>query len=156
MQWHLVGQEAYTHIYKIDLSHLRACHWSVAFQLGFRLPALAEIDHHASESRIPPTSEAPVTTHRSEPSTLVAVRFGKQSTQAVQEQQEEAEEEEDPQQGWSPELRAAEQLVGELIALWGPPIQTLAKAGRAFDGLEFLLGGGRSGTFDLQASSLIL
>lgn len=45
--------------------------------------------------------------------------------------------------------------MGELIALWGPPIETLSRAGRAFDGLEFLLGGGRSGTFDLQVSTLL-
>ena len=29
--------------------------------------------------------------------------------------------------------------------------ETLARAGKAFEGLEALLGGGRSGTFDLQA-----
>lgn len=32
--------------------------------------------------------------------------------------------------------------------------KTLGRAGKAFEGLEALLGGGRSGTFDLQASSL--
>lgn len=31
---------------------------------------------------------------------------------------------------------------------------TLGRAGKAFEGLEALLGGGRSGTFDLQASAL--
>lgn len=30
--------------------------------------------------------------------------------------------------------------------------ETLSRAGKAFDGLEDLLGGGRSGTFDLQVS----
>ena len=78
------------------------------------------------------------------------MRFGAQTTQKVAEQQAEAEEEEDEQRAWSPELREAERLVADLIALWGPPIETLSRAGRAFDGLEFLLGGGRNGTFDLQ------
>ena len=31
--------------------------------------------------------------------------------------------------------------------------ETLGRAGKAFDGLEALLGGGRNGTFDLQVSS---
>ena len=31
--------------------------------------------------------------------------------------------------------------------------ETLARAGKAFDGLEALLGGGRSGTFDLQVGT---
>ena len=31
--------------------------------------------------------------------------------------------------------------------------ETLARAGKAFEGLEVLLGGGRSGTFDLQVST---
>lgn len=30
--------------------------------------------------------------------------------------------------------------------------ETLGRAGKAFDGLEALLGGGRNGTFDLQVS----
>lgn len=82
-----------------------------------------------------------------------AVKFGRQASQGAAASVEEAEDEgEDETQSWSPELREAERLVSELIALWGPPIETLSRAGRAFDGLEFLLGGGRSGTFDLQAS----
>ena len=82
------------------------------------------------------------------------MRFGAQTTRQATDQQDEAdEEEEDEKQTWSPELREAERLVAELIALWGPPIETLSRAGRAFDGLEFLLGGGRNGTFDLQVCS---
>ena len=86
---------------------------------------------------------------------LSAVRFGAQTAQKAAEQQDEGEddEEEQQQQTWSPELREAERLVAELIALWGPPIETLSRAGRAFDGLEFLLGGGRGGTFDLQVDT---
>ena len=34
--------------------------------------------------------------------------------------------------------------------------ETLSRAGKAFEGLEDLLGGGRSGTFDLQASAFSL
>lgn len=33
--------------------------------------------------------------------------------------------------------------------------ETLSRAGKAFEGLEDLLGGGRSGTFDLQASNIL-
>jgi hypothetical protein len=36
----------------------------------------------------------------------------------------------------------------------GARSETLARAGKAFEGLEVLLGGGRSGTFDLQVSTL--
>ena len=66
-----------------------------------------------------------------------------------------AEEEEDPQAGWSLEQKTAEALAAELINVWGPPIQTLSRAGRAFGGLEALLGGGRSGTFDLQVRDAV-
>lgn len=33
--------------------------------------------------------------------------------------------------------------------------ETLSRAGKAFEGLEVLLGGGRSGTFDLQVSTCL-
>ena len=32
---------------------------------------------------------------------------------------------------------------------WRQPVETLSRAGRAFAGMEALLGGGRDGTFDL-------
>lgn len=70
------------------------------------------------------------------------------------EEQKEADEEADPAESWSPDMKAAQSLVQELINVWGPPIQTLSRAGRAFGGLEALLGGGRAGTFDLQVSVL--
>ena len=60
------------------------------------------------------------------------------------------EEDDDPKAGWSAEMKTAQSLVQELMDIWGPPIQTLSRAGRAFGGLEALLGGGRAGTFDLQ------
>ena len=66
---------------------------------------------------------------------------------AVEEEEEDEEKEED---SWSPERREAERLVAALLEQWGPPIQTLSRAGRAFEGLEALLGGARGGTFDLQ------
>ena len=72
----------------------------------------------------------------------------------VDDTDEAAEEEEDPTAGWSLEQRTAEALAAELISVWGPPIQTLSRAGRAFGGLEALLGGGRAGTFDLQVNLL--
>ncbi len=34
--------------------------------------------------------------------------------------------------------------------------ETLSRAGKAFDGLEALLGGGRNGTFDLQVCCLVI
>ena len=68
--------------------------------------------------------------------------------QAVQ--LEEEPEEDGERQAWPVERREAETLVAGLMELWGPPIETLSRAGRAFEGLEALLGGGRSGTFDLQ------
>lgn len=49
---------------------------------------------------------------------------------------------------WSPERLCAEDLVGELVSRWKKPILTLSQAGRAFDGLESLLGG----AFDLSGS----
>ena len=45
------------------------------------------------------------------------------------------------QAAWSPEKRVAEQLVAELAALWEAPMQAMARAGRAFAGLEAVLGG---------------
>ncbi|KAK9866929.1 hypothetical protein WJX84_008862 [Apatococcus fuscideae] len=58
---------------------------------------------------------------------------------------EEQESEPDPQEAiraaWSPERRVAEDLVAAMIQAWQAPILTLSRAGRAFEGLEGLLGG---------------
>lgn len=58
---------------------------------------------------------------------------------------EEEESEPDPQEviraSWSPDRRTAEDLVGAMIEAWRMPILTLSRAGRAFEGLEGLLGG---------------
>lgn len=56
----------------------------------------------------------------------------------------------DDSSGWSEERRVAETLVAEMVEVWRAPIETLSKAGKAFEGLECLLGGGRNGTFDLK------
>eukprot|EP00798_Chlamydomonas_sp_ICE-L_P011915 gene11915-15016_t len=50
--------------------------------------------------------------------------------------------------------RAAVELVKELYFKWQAPITTLSSAGKAFEGLEALLGGGTSGSFDLQMDEL--
>ena len=49
------------------------------------------------------------------------------------------------------DIRAAEALVAAIVQQWGPPLQTLSRAGKAFEGLEGLLGGGAGGAagFDL-------
>lgn len=44
-----------------------------------------------------------------------------------------------------PEKRIAVELLKELFTTWKTPMETLSKAGRAFDGLEALLGGGGGG-----------
>ncbi len=65
------------------------------------------------------------------------------------------EEEEDDDEGgraaWSLERRTSEELVQELAALWQAPMDALANAGKAFEGLEALLGGASGGSFDLKA-----
>lgn len=48
--------------------------------------------------------------------------------------------------------RTALECTKELYNKWQQPIDTLSKAGRAFEGLEALLGGGASGSFDLQGN----
>lgn len=80
----------------------------------------------------------------------IAARSGVQVSEPSSSESAEIADEDDETSSWSPERQEAEKLVAELIALWGPPMETLSRAGRAFEGLEFLLGGGRSGTFDLQ------
>lgn len=81
-----------------------------------------------------------------------AARTGVQSSKPVATEEEEEEDDFESRAQWSIERQEAERLVKELIALWAPPMETLSRAGRAFEGLEALLGGGRSGTFDLQVS----
>eukprot|EP00887_Chlorella_sp_A99_P000547 scaffold17.g547.t1 len=61
----------------------------------------------------------------------------------------EEEEEEDGRADWSIERRTAEELVAALVQQWRKPIDTLSKAGKAFEGLESLLGGAG---FDLGGS----
>ncbi len=77
-----------------------------------------------------------------------ANRVGQSQTQASA--SEEQESEPDPQEAiraaWSPDRRVAEDLVAAMIQAWQAPILTLSRAGRAFEGLEGLLGG----FFDLQ------
>ena len=54
------------------------------------------------------------------------------------------------QAAWSPEKRTAERLVAGLAAQWEAPMLAMARAGRAFAGLEAVLGGD---AFSLQVSS---
>ncbi|KAG7670575.1 hypothetical protein Ndes2437B_g05113 [Nannochloris sp. 'desiccata'] len=70
------------------------------------------------------------------------------TTTTAQQQQREQEEAEaaallaEEQATWTPERRTAEELVSTLVSQWEKPIAALDRAGRAFDGLEALLGGG--------------
>ena len=57
---------------------------------------------------------------------------------------------EDETATWSLEKRTAEELGAELAAQWAAPIDALSKAGKAFEGLEALLGGASGGSFDLK------
>ncbi|KAK9816841.1 hypothetical protein WJX72_005809 [[Myrmecia] bisecta] len=65
---------------------------------------------------------------------------------------EDEEEEDSERAGWSVERRTAEELVEALLVEWKAPIDTLSKAGKAFEGLEALLGGARGGTFDVKGN----
>lgn len=49
------------------------------------------------------------------------------------------------------DVRAAEALTAVVVQQWGPPLETLSRAGKAFEGFEGLLGGGAGGAagFDL-------
>lgn len=69
---------------------------------------------------------------------------------APQQPAEDEDEAAEERAGWSFERQTAEALVSELVQKWQKPIETLSKAGRAFDGLESLLGGARGGAFDLN------
>lgn len=68
------------------------------------------------------------------------------ASQSTDEEEEDVAEE---RASWSFERQTAEMLVAGVVAQWQKPIDTLSKAGRAFDGLESLLGGARGGAFDL-------
>lgn len=56
---------------------------------------------------------------------------------------------------WSRERTIAETLAAKLILQWQGPISTLRRAGKAFEGLEALLGGAQGGGFDLGVGPLI-
>ena len=86
---------------------------------------------------------------------LHAVRAGQSGTRPAAAAAKEEEEEEDDEAEaarllearWPRKHRIADTLRPGMRAAWEPAMSTLAKAGRAFDGLEALLGGG---AFDLQ------
>ena len=67
-------------------------------------------------------------------------------------EKEEREELAAQQASWSREQSIAEGLVGKMMQQWQGPIQTLSRAGKAFEGLEALLGGAGGGGFDLGVS----
>lgn len=72
----------------------------------------------------------------------------------AEKEQEEREELAAQQANWSKERIIAEGLAAKLVQQWQGPISTLARAGKAFEGLEALLGGGTGGGgFDLGVSS---
>ena len=90
---------------------------------------------------------------------LSAVRSGctLSSVAAVALPEDEAEKEREEelaaqQASWTKERIIAEGLVGKLVQQWQGPISTLARAGKAFEGLEALLGGAQGGSFDLGVS----
>ena len=56
---------------------------------------------------------------------------------------------------WSLERRTAEELVQGLVEQWQAPMDALANAGKAFEGLEALLGGASGGSFDLKVHSYL-
>ncbi|KAL6778245.1 hypothetical protein ACKKBG_A17460 [Auxenochlorella protothecoides x Auxenochlorella symbiontica] len=61
------------------------------------------------------------------------------------------EEEPDSTEPKTKEEEAAQKLVAALVKMWREPLTTLSRAGRAFEGMEALLGGGRGdpNAFDL-------
>lgn len=70
------------------------------------------------------------------------------------EDQEEQEDSAAEHASWTRERSIAEALVGKVMQQWQGPISTLSRAGKAFEGLEALLGGAQGGGFDLGVSSL--
>lgn len=69
--------------------------------------------------------------------------------------QEEQEDSAAERASWSRERSIAEALVGKLMQQWQGPISTLSRAGKAFEGLEALLGGAQGGGFDLGVSAVL-
>lgn len=69
--------------------------------------------------------------------------------------QEEQEDSAAERASWSRERSIAEALVGKLMQQWQGPIATLSRAGKAFEGLEALLGGAQGGGFDLGVSAVL-
>jgi len=72
------------------------------------------------------------------------------------EDQEEQEDSAAERASWTRERSIAEALVGKVIQQWQGPISTLSRAGKAFEGLEALLGGAQGGGFDLGVSDVFL
>ncbi len=70
------------------------------------------------------------------------------------EDQEEQEDSAAERASWTRERSIAEALVGKVMQQWHGPISTLSRAGKAFEGLEALLGGAQGGGFDLGVSSV--
>ena len=69
------------------------------------------------------------------------------------EDQEEQEDSAAERASWTRERSIAEALVGKVMQQWQGPISTLSRAGKAFEGLEALLGGALGGGFDLGVSN---
>jgi len=69
------------------------------------------------------------------------------------EDQEDQEDSAAERASWTRERSIAEALVGKVMQQWQGPISTLSRAGKAFEGLEALLGGAQGGGFDLGVSS---
>eukprot|EP00803_Ostreobium_quekettii_P008826 evm.model.scf_2565.1 EVM.evm.TU.scf_2565.1 scf_2565:1050-6339(-) len=81
-----------------------------------------------------------------------AVRANKQASASVVAQEKKEKARVDRLAGLPPDRRAAIEATKALYQKWQAPMDALSKAGRAFEGLECLLGGGRSGVFDLQGN----
>lgn len=76
-----------------------------------------------------------------------AQQRAQQASAPAEEEQDNADAEE--RASWGVERTTAEALVAALVEAWKRPMDTLSKAGRAFEGLEALLGGA---AFDLGGS----
>lgn len=85
--------------------------------------------------------------------TLSSVAAVSLPDEEAEREQEERDELAAQQANWSQERIIAEGLAAKLVQQWQGPISTLARAGKAFEGLEALLGGGSGGgSFDLGVS----
>lgn len=97
-----------------------------------------------------------ITWHRND----IAARSGQSAPVAAQPAGSQApdaaeaadDDDEDESSSWSLEKRTAEELGADMAAQWAAPIDALSKAGKAFEGLEALLGGASGGSFDLKVS----